>query len=145
MLLTVQALAVGRLRLYRARRLLARGRGSGLRARRTLEDGWVLDEGLWHGVTGVVRRTVVLVLGVRIVVREWRRVTLLRALATGLALVSRLTGLRELLRWLSTGRRQTGSAMGLLRCAREALDVFVTEHVAVTEASWSRVGVVEVL
>lgn len=143
-LLTVQALTVGRLRLHRARSLLGGGRRRGLGTRRALEDGWVLDEWLRHGVTRVVGGAVVLVLRVGcVVVRERWRVALLRTLATGLTLVRRLARLGELLRRLGVGRRKTRSTVGLLGSCRKALDVFV-EHVAVAEPGRCRVGIVEV-
>lgn len=109
-----------------------------------MEDGWVLDEWLRHGVTRVVGGAVVLVLRVGcVVVRERWRVALLRTLATGLTLVRRLARLGELLRRLGVGRRKTRSTVGLLGSSRKALDVFV-EHVAVAEPGRCRVGIVEV-
>ena len=54
-----------------------------------MEDGRVFDEGLRNRVARAIGGAVVLVLRIRrVIIRQRRRVALLRALATGLALVS---------------------------------------------------------
>ena len=110
-----------------------------------MEHSGVLDERLRDRVPGAVGGAIVLVLRVRrVVVRERGRV-LLRALAAGLRLAVALRGLRELLRRLVACWRKAGSAMGLLRCTWEALDIIMTEDVPVSKSSGISVGVVEVL
>ena len=143
-LLAVQALSVGTLRLDGVRALFASGGRSGLGSGGTLEDGRVLDERLRDGVPGVVRRAVELVLREGVVVGEGRRV-LLRSLAAGLSLSARLGRLGKLLRWLRVGGLKTRSTVTLLGGARETLDVFVTKSISVVEARRSGVRVVESL
>jgi hypothetical protein len=63
-----------------------------------LEHRGILDEGLGNAISRVVRRSVELVLGVRVVIIRDRRVTLLRALAgSRLRLRGRLCSRRVLL------------------------------------------------
>ncbi|KAI0776780.1 hypothetical protein BD413DRAFT_229168 [Trametes elegans] len=144
-LLPVQALPVRRLRLHRARALLPRRRRRRLRPGRALEYRRVLHERLRHRVARVVRRAVVLALRVGVVVRQRRRVALLRALTrVRLTLAARLRRRRVLLRGRRVRGRQTGCTVRLLR-AGQALEVVVTEHAPVPEPGGARVRVVKVL
>lgn len=107
MLLTIQALAVRRLRLHGARGLFRSRRRRRLRTRGTrLEHSGILDVGLGQVVAGAVWRPIVLVLRVGIIVRQWRRVTLLGTLTPiGLCLIAGLSPRRNLLRRLSVSGR----------------------------------------
>lgn len=83
MLLTVKPTTIMvRLRLHGTRDLLGPlSRRSALCRGPGLEHCGVLDEGLGYAIARVVRSTIVLVLRVRVVVGNGRRITLLRALA----------------------------------------------------------------
>ena len=142
-LLAIQALSVRGLWLHGARTLFGCGRRCRLRSRWALENGRVLDERLRHSVAGIVRRTVVLALGIRrVIVGERGRIALLRTLTSaGLPLAAALRRRRMLLRGLSVRRRKTGCSMRLL-ATRQTLDI-VVEDIAVTEAGGTRVRVVE--
>ena len=130
--------------MHGARTLFGCGRRCRLRSRWALENGRVLDELLW--VRRVVRRAVVLALRERcVVVGKRRRVALLRTLSDLLRLAAGLRRLWQLLRRLSVGLWQTRSTVRLLRGAREALDIVVSEDVPVTKPALSGVRVVVVL
>ena len=150
LVLAVQALAIRALRLDGTGTLhLLRSRtGRRLRSRRSLEDSWVLDEGLGNTVARIVRRAVILALGVRwVVVRQRRRVTLLRALASiWLSLRTRLgrgsTGM--LLRVLRVCRRKTGRGVWLLRTRQRLAEIVVSKCTPVAETRRAGIRVVKV-
>ena len=144
-LLAIQALTVWRLGLDGAWALLGSWRRCGLRSRRALENSGILHERLVRDrVTGVVRRAIVLVV-LRVVVRERGWVALLRTLATGLRLAVGLRALRQRLRRLGVSRRKAGSTVGLLRSTMQAFDVIVTHAVPVETALATRIRIVEIL
>ena len=125
--------------------LLGSWRRCGLRSGRALENSRVLHERLMRDrVTGVVRRAIVLVV-LRVVVRERGWVALLRTLATGLRLAVGLRALRQRLRRLGVSRRKAGSTVGLLRSTMQAFDVIITHAVPVETALATRIRIIEIL
>jgi hypothetical protein len=137
MLLAIQILAVW-IRLWRdGRRTLFRcGRRCRSRAWGTrLEHGRVFDEGLRHSVTRIIRGSVILVLRVRIVVRQRGRIALLRTLSClRLRLCTSLGRRRMLLARLRVSRWKCRARGWLLLCVGQTFHIIMTQNIPVPKA-----------